>query len=96
MSELEDLQGRVRILEAALSLKDQGYDIIIVPKPEPVKWSGYWNIYGRKGRTHAHVRTSKAFSDNCAHRDRMACIRVDWVEGQKEGKWIDVTDGEDL
>lgn len=94
MTELEELQNRVRVLESALSLKDHGYDVIIVPKPEPRKWTAYWNVYARKGRCHAHVTTALQFANNAAHRDRLACIRIDWVEGQKDGKWIDVTDGE--
>jgi hypothetical protein len=95
MTELEELKNRVKLLESALSLKDQGYDIIIVPKPEPKKWTAYWNVYARKGRCHAHVKTSLQFANNSCFPDRLACIRIDWVEGQKEGKWTDVTNGEE-
>ncbi len=94
MSEIEELQNRVKVLESALALKAQGYDIIIVPKPEPRTWTAYWNVYARKGRCHAHVKTSLQFANNSAHHDRLACIRIDWVEGQMEGKWVDVTNGE--
>lgn len=99
MNEVEELKKRIAVLESAISMKEQGYDIIIVPKPEPRTWTAYWNVYARKGRCHAHVTTSRQFADNAAHnaahKDRLACLRIDWTEGQLEGCWRDVSRCED-
>jgi len=98
MSEIDELKNRITLLEAALAQKpNDPYEVIVVRKPEPplpLRLSGYWNVYGKKGsRCQINVHFSKQAADNAAWpRDRRACLLVEWEEGQKEGRWVDVTD----
>lgn len=100
MTEVEELRNRVAVLEAALLTKQSDdYDIVIVRKPEPLpplRLTGYWNVYGKKGsRCQVHVHFSKQAADNAAWtRDRKACLLVEWEEGQTEGVWADIKDKE--
>jgi len=47
--------------------------------PEPTTNEGWVNVYGdRRGSLYP----TREFADAVAHADRIACIRVEWREGQ--------------
>lgn len=97
MSEIDELRNRVAVLEAALTGKsDAKYDVILVPKPEPLKFTGYWTIWMSPRKCHAHVHRSWRAADNAARygNGRKDMIRIDWEEGQTEGRWVSVLHGD--